>query len=693
MSHEDNNMKHRNALRAGYGGSIRRHWQWSIALAFLLIVLDVVLLYRDRRSGLIALIFSAFYLAAVLAVYAYLRPRIMRELIAFATHYGQVENKILQDLKLPCALMEPDGRILWINHELGQLTQKKQNYHKNIGTLFPELSTAVFPAAVGEKEIELQYQDKEFHACIQKISMDELMDQAEVIEKEADVNDLYMLYLFDVTHLNETIRENRQQRPVVGMVHLDNYEEVMERTDEVHQSLLNVLVERRINKYFTAMNGLVKKLEKDKYLVIMNRKSLDSLKADRFSVLEDVKTISIGNDIAMTLSIGLGAEGGGYLQNYENSRSAIELALGRGGDQAVIRSGDEIIFFGGKTQHAEKSTRVKARVKAQALRELILSTERVVTMGHRITDMDSFGAAIGICRAAITVGKPVHLVIGEENMNIRDWLGRFNSVKEYGDDLFITHEQARELVDKDTALIVVDTNRPSMTECREILDQTRSVVVLDHHRQGTETIEGAALSYIEPGASSACEMVAEILQYFEENVRLRPPEADALYAGIVVDTNNFMAKAGVRTFEAAAYLRRNGADVIRVRKALRDDAQSYMAKVETVRAAQTFMDCYAISICRSEGLDNANTVAAQAANELLNVEGLKASFVFTEYDQRIFISARSIDEMNVQLVMERLGGGGHMNIAGAQIVGKTMEESIAALKDVLKQMNEEGAIQ
>lgn len=662
-------------------------------MAFALIGLDVVLLYQDRRCGLIAIIFSVFYLAAVFALYAWLRPRIMRELVTFATRYSMLENRVLQAFKLPCALMEPDGRVLWINDELAQLTQKKTNYHKNIMTLFPMLTDSVLAGISDEKELEFPYEDREFRAYIQKISVDELMDQTGLVEKEAESNYLYMLYLFDETHLNATIRENREQRPVVGMVHLDNYEEVMERTDEVHQSLLNVLVERRISKYFTAMNGLVKKLEKDKYLVVMSRKSLDALKADRFSVLEDVKTISIGNDIAMTLSIGLGAEGGGYLQNYENSRSAIELALGRGGDQAVIRSGDEIIFFGGKTQHAEKSTRVKARVKAQALRELILSTDQVITMGHRITDMDSFGAAVGICRAAITVGKPAHIVIGEENMNIRDWMWRFKSVKDYTDDLFITHEQAIALADKDTAVIVVDTNRPSMTECREILDKTKSVVVLDHHRQATETIEGAALSYIEPGASSACEMVAEILQYFEENVRLRSPEADALYAGIVVDTNNFMAKAGVRTFEAAAFLRRNGADVVRVRKALRDNAQSYMAKVETVRSAETFMDRYAISICPNEGVDNPNTVAAQAANELLNIDGLKASFVFTRYDNRIFISARSIDEMNVQLVMEKLGGGGHMTIAGAQVVDKTMEEAIAALKDVLKEMSEEGTIQ
>ncbi len=685
-------MKHRNKLRGRYSGSLRSHWTWSIVLACTLIILDAALLHRDRSSGLIAVLFTAFYFAAVIGVYLYFRPRFLRELVTFATHYGQVQREILQAFEIPAALLEPDGRILWMNDQFCVLSDKHPGYSKNISTICPEINRGTLPGSGEDRDVPVRYHDSEYRAHIQRISMDELLDATDMVEKESEINYLYMLYMFDETELRQYIRVNQEQRPVVGLIYLDNYEEVMEHTDEVHQSLLNVLVERKINKYFASMGGLVKSLEKDKYLVVMNCKSLDALKEDRFSILSEVKTISIGNDMAMTVSGGIGMGGENYLQNYEFCRSAIELALGRGGDQVVVRTDNDIAFFGGKTQHAERSTRVRARVKAQALRELMMTSDRIVTMGHAMTDLDSFGAAVGICRAAMTLGKPVHIVLGDLNTNIRDWVARFRESKDYPDDLFITHEQAIAMVKENTTVVVVDTNKPSMTECREILDLSGSVVVLDHHRQGKETIENAALSYIESSASSACEMVAEILQYFEENVRLRSLEADAIYAGIIIDTNSFSTKAGVRTFEAAAYLRRCGADVTRVRKSLRDDADSYMAKVNAVRAAETYMNDYAISVCDGEGLENPNVVGAQAANELLNIIGVKASFVLTKYEGKIFISGRSIDEVNVQLVCERLGGGGHLNVAGAQLTGVTPQEALDRLKATLKEMTEEGAI-
>ena len=292
----------------------------------------------------------------------------------------------------------------------------------------------------------------------------------------------------------------------------------------------------------------------------------------------------------------------------------------------------------------------------------------------------------------MTVGKPAHIVLGDLNTNIRDWVTKFRENKDYPEDMFISHEKAMELTGPSTTVIVVDTNRENMVECRQILKQTNSIVVLDHHRQTTDTVQNASLSYIEPTASSACEMIAEILQYFEEDVKLRNLEADCIYAGIVIDTQSFVTKTGVRTFEAAAYLRRCGADVTRVRKALRDNLSSYMAKMEAVAGTETFMDHYAISVCNGEGLEDPTVVGAQAANDLLNIVGIKASFVLTQVQDRIFISARSIDELNVQLVMERLGGGGHLNTAGAQISGATPGEAADQLKEVLRTMTEEGAI-
>ena len=679
-------------LRAGYGGALQAHWQWSVALAFSLLILDVVLLAQNRKSGVIALIFTLCYFGVVAWIYVYYRPRILKDLTAFAADFGQVERQMLQEFEIPTAILEPDGRILWMNDRMSVLTEKSLDFSRNISSLFPEINGGSLPSETWEQDIRSTFEGRDFRAHVHRISIEGLIDTTGILERETGENYLYMIYLFDETELLRYQKELLENRPVVGLIYVDNYDEVMERTDEVHQSLLSVLVERRISKYFSGANGLVKKLEKDKYLIILTRKALDTLMEDRFTILESVKTVNIGNDISMTISGGFGYSGETYPANYEFARSAIEMALGRGGDQMVIKAGDDLSFFGGKSQGNEKSTRVKARVKAQALRDLMLAQDKVVVMGHSGTDMDAFGATVGVWRAAVTVGKPAHIVLGEANSNIMEWVARFRESRDYPDDMFISHERAAELVDSGTAVVVVDTNRAGMVEFRPILYQTDCIVVLDHHRQTADTITGASLSYIEPTASSACEMIAEILQYYEEDVRLKNLEADCIYAGIVIDTQSFVTKTGVRTFEAAAYLRKSGADVTRVRKALRDSQDSYMARMDAVSHAKTYMDCFAISVCNGQGLKDPNVAGAQAANDLLNIVGVKASFVLTKVEDRIFISARSIDEVNVQLVMERLGGGGHLNIAGAQLSGVTPEEGIAQLERVLSEMVQEGSI-
>ena len=684
-------MEKKNKLRARYSGPLRKHWQWSTWLALTLLILDAVLLWEDPRAGMTGLVFTVLYFLAILLINLHSRPRILRELVNFATGYGQIQRQILQEFDIPCCLLEPDGRILWMNDQMSLLTGLDNGSGKNISSLFPQINRGSLPASGIREDIQTSYQDHDYRARTERIVLGDLIDASELVEKEESAGYLYIVYLFDETRLTRALLENREQKPVVGLAYLDNYEEVMDRTDEVHQSLLNVLVERKVTKYFSMMNALVKKLEKDKYLVVCSRKSLDAMMEERFTLLDGVRSISIGNEISMTVSCGIGACGS-YNENYDLARGAIEMALGRGGDQVVIKDGEEIRFFGGKTQRNEKGTRVKARVKAQALREMMLSQDKIVTMGHSLTDMDSFGAAIGVARAAMTIDKPVHIVLGELNTNIREWVTLFRESSEYPDDLFITHEQAIEMVDRNTTLIVVDTNRANMVECREILGQTKSLVVMDHHRQTADTITDASLSYIEPSASSACEMIAEILQYFEESVKLKSLEADCIYAGIVIDTQSFVDKTGVRTFEAAAYLRQCGADITRVRKTLRDSADSYKAKAEAVGSAETYMKYYALSICNGEGLEDPNVVGAQAANDLLNIAGVKASFVITPVGDRIFISARSIDELNVQLVMERLGGGGHLSIAGAQLTGVTAQEAVEQVKTVLREMTEEGAI-
>ena len=359
----------------------------------------------------------------------------------------------------------------------------------------------------------------------------------------------------------------------------------------------------------------------------------------------------------------------------------------------MIKDKESMTYFGGKSQQMGKNTRVKARVKAHALKEFMVAKDKVVVMGHKISDVDSIGAGIGIYRAAKSLNKKAHIVVNNPTMSVRPIIENFMNNPDYDEHMFVDSAEAKDIVDNNTVVVVVDTNKPSYTECEELLSKTKTIVVLDHHRQGAEVISNAVLSYIEPFASSACEMVAEILQYFSDDIRIYNIEADALYSGIIIDTNNFTAKTGVRTFEAAAFLRRCGADVTRVRKMFRDDVASYRAKAEAIRHVETYRNYFAIAVCPSEGLDSPTIVASQAANELLNISSVRASFVLTDYNHTIYFSARAIDEVNVQLIMERLGGGGHINMAGAQLKDETMEIAVIKLKETIDQMIKEGDIE
>ena len=537
-------------------------------------------------------------------------------------------------------------------------------------------------------------EERGVRASVGKIHFDGEESEGNLIETDNKEQFLTTLYLFDETELYESIQEIRDQQLVAMLIYIDNYEEALESVEEVKRSLLVALVDRKVSKYFSDRDSIIKKIEKDKYFVAFKQKYLEALIENKFSILEDVKTVKVGNEMAVTLSIGVGISGNSYTQKYEYARMAIDLALGRGGDQVVVKEGEKISYFGGKSRQVEKMTRVKARVKAHALREIIESREEVFIMGHSISDMDAFGASIGIYCAAQVLGKKAHIVLDEVTSSLRPMKECFSEEKGYPADMFLRSERALELADYRSVVVVVDTNRPNYTECPELLTKTKTIVVFDHHRQSSEVIENAVLSYIETYASSTCEMVAEVLQYFNENIHLKPNEADSIYAGILIDTNNFMTKTGVRTFEAAAYLRRCGAEVTRVRKLLRDDMAAYKARAEAVRHAEVYRGAFAISICPADRDVESPTIAgAQAANELLNIVGIKASFVLTEYNEKIYISSRSIDEINVQLIMERLGGGGHLNVAGAQMKDCSVMEAKRRIEMTLDKMLKEGDIE
>lgn len=682
-------MNDNNKLK--FAGRMKRYMIWPILLSALLIAMNVAMYFIQVKAGIWFTFCVGVYVVIALSLYFRSRPRILNEMVTFAAEYGQVQKRLLQELEIPYAVMDQQGKLLWVNLAFTELTGKDKRYHKSVTSVFPGITQEKLPKDGGETELHITYEKRNFRVLLRAVCIDELLERSQVLEAEESGCFIQVMYLFDETELNEYILKCEDEKMVAGLLYLDNYEEVMESIEPVRRSLLAALVERKMNQYFTRIDGVIRKLEKDKYLLVMRRKSLEILKEKRFDILEEVKAVNIGNDMAVTISIGIGYNADSYVKNSEYARIAIDLALGRGGDQVVMKDGESIQYFGGKTQAVEKNTRVKARVKAHALKEFMLSKDRIVVMGHKNPDADSFGSAIGIYRAAKTLNKTAHIVLEGQNNSIRPLMEGFLNNPDYDDSMFIDRHEARELVDENTLVVVVDVNRPSYTECEDILYMTKTIVVLDHHRQGSEVIRNAVLAYVEPYASSACEMVAEILQYFADGVRIRNIEADSLYAGIMIDTDNFQQKTGVRTFEAAAFLRRCGADVTRVRKLFRENMNDYRAKGETISNAEIFLDCFAISECPGDYVDSPTVIGSQAANELLNVIGVKASFVLTEYRGVTYVSARAIDEVNVQIIMERMGGGGHLNMAGCQLE-TGMNEAKRILKDTLTEMLEEGEI-
>lgn len=683
---KEKTMKKKMKLR----GQLRLYVRWPLYLTILLIAMNICVYFISQDAGLLVTLFVAVYAAAALVLYVYHNPLIYTELVTFATEYGQIQKTLLHELDIPYALLGEEGKIIWMNDAFRAITRKQPDYSRGIHTLFPQISKELLPSdEMSQTQVNLTHNEKDYRAEMKLIHMGGKKNSSMLNEAGFDGR-LIVLYLFDTTEINRLIRENKEQRMAAGLVYIDNYDEALEDVEEVRASLLAALIERKINKYFNVYDGIVRKLEKDRFFVVMQEKALDQIRENKFDLLQDIKTVNIGNEIAITLSISIGSGGATYGDCMEYARSAMDLALARGGDQAVVKTKDQITYYGGKTQQVEKNTRVKARVKAQAFRELVEAKDKVVVMGHRMPDVDAFGAAVGIYRAAKTLNKKAYIVVNEVSSSMRPFLDLFSEANGAEQGIVIGSGQAREIVDRNTVVVVVDTNKPSYTECPDILMMTPTVVVFDHHRRGNEIISPAVLSYIEPNASSACEMVAEILQYFADHVRLKTSEADCIYAGMMMDTDNFMNKTGVRTFEAAAFLRRSGADVTRVHKMFRSDMAEFKAKADVIRNAELYRGI-ALSICPSKGLSSPTIVGAKAANELLNIIGVKASIVLTEYNGQVYVSARSIDEVNVQIIMEKLGGGGHLNMAGAQLEC-SIDEAMALIRETLNRMYEEGEL-
>lgn len=670
-------------------GQLKSYLTWPLYVGMLFLVMTIPMYIIDLHAGFLMTGFDALYFIIAILLFAYKHNSIMASMIDFAANYSQVQKGLLKELSVPYGLIDESGRIIWINYRMKEILGKEKEQKKSIMAIFESIRKENLPSDDEIKEIYLAFNERDYRIELKRVNLNEITEGLDLIDEE-NSSGIIAMYMFDTTDLNQAMKLLAEQQMVSALIYIDNYDEIIDASEDASIAMTPGIIEGMITKYICSRGGIVKKLEKDKYIAMFTYKALDTMKSDKFSLLGEVKKVEAGEDKAFTISIGIGTKTNEeYIKSLELAKSAMDLALGRGGDQVVVKDNDKVIYFGGKSQQMEKNTKVKARVKAHALREIINNKEKVFIMGHKIGDMDSLGAAVGIFRAATHLGKKAYIVINEVTTSVKPIMDRLLTLSDY-ENVFINSKTAEDTVDSSSVVVVVDVNKPSYTECENLLSMCRTLVVIDHHRQSDETIDGAILSYVEPNASSASEMVAELLQYIDNGIRLKAAEAEAMYAGVLIDTQNFNNKAGVRTFEASAFLRRNGADIIRVRKSLRSDMDEYKAKAATISNMEVYKGCYAFAISPSDGLESPTIVAAQAANEMLDIRGIKASFVFTDYAGKVYISARSIDEVNVQIIMEKLGGGGHMSISGAQLKDVTVKEAVDIVKRTLDGMIEEG---
>lgn len=588
-----------------------------------------------------------------------------------------VTKDTLLNFPLPMLTLELNGMIIWHNLLFQRIIGEKDLIEKYIYEFAEELRPENLI-----KNNRIVSTDVKLNGKIYKV----LGNLVRTSEKNAKEHYTLSLYFIDITDYSMLLKKHFEEEPDIGVIVIDNYDELMQSIEESGRSQLLAEIDKRVKQWFAFSNGVVRKYERDKYIMFFESKYLTEMEEKKFEILDEVKEIDIGNKLQVTLSLGIASRMSDFSTGMKEALGSIELALGRGGDQAVINENGSYKFFGGRSKEIEKRTRVKARVMATALEKLIEQCENVIVMGHANPDADAFGAALGIYRVAQCLNKTANIVLDNECVNIKDILDKVEASGQY-EGVFINRHDAIELTNQETLLIVVDTHRTSFTECPELLDKTSKIVVIDHHRKVTDSISEAFLTYHEIYASSASELVTELLQYMDKKVTIRQLEAEALYSGIILDTKNFTFKTGIRTFEAAAFLKKYGVDTVAVKQLFQNDLETYIDKAEIVKNAEVYGGEIAISACDKEML-NTSIIVAQAADELLNIKGIKASFVLSPNDRRIVISGRSLGDVNVQMILEKLGGGGSMTIAGAQVPEVTLDEAVEKLKKAIDEYKE-----
>ena len=651
--------------------------------SFIYFIVIVLLIIVFLIEGMY--IYVAFAGLILIGITAFtLRKQVLREkeLKNYIIDYTKnIENLSVNSFyysPFPICIIGLNGKMFWFNNKFKELLSENSDVIENIGEFvegFP-LSSIEGNQEGTISNVEIPETGRIFNVMYYELE-----------EGRFGEGSSYVCYWNEYTAFITLRNKYNDERPITMLIQIDNYDEISEKIDLGEKSAMTAQVEKILNKYASEMNGFVLKYDNHKFLMMIENKFLETLEAKKFSMLDDVKTIK-GTDFSYTLSIGTGAMAKNLTQLLEYSKGALDVALGRGGDQAVVKRINSVKFYGGKSKAVEKRTKVRARIISYALRQIIDQSSNVIIMGHRVGDMDSLGASIGLYSIARSRGKKSYIVLNNVNYALKNMHERMKKEESHYIESLITTEKALELAEQNTLIVVLDTHRKSYTEAPELLDKIDKVVLIDHHRRGEEYIDNTLLDYIEPYASSTCELVAEIIQYMEDHIKLTKFEADALMAGIVLDKNSFTFKTGVRTFEAASFLKRNGADNVDVKELFNESIDFMKKKTEIIERSEIVFDDVAISYI-DEYSEDSNVVAAQSADELLTIKDVKVSFVLVRNKDYINISGPSVGNVNVQVMMEYLGGGGHLNMAGAQINTLDMEEAKAKLFEAILRYKKE----
>ncbi|NLY45942.1 MAG: phosphoesterase [Tissierella sp.] len=656
------------------------HWWDSKLYIIALTVMTIIIWIYQPVLGVIS-----FLVLSYLIYYAYSETdnknkEVNKYIELLSEEFETAAKHAIFNMPFPLVIIDEKGSITWYNTPFLDMIIDDDILNERIYDLIPGLDLEELLKNEENEPKKIKYDDKSY------LVYPNFVDSKKTASAS---NKLTILYWVDHTVYFNLEKQYNDEQAIVSLIYIDNYDDVKNNTPDINRPLLIAEIDKRINEYFGLYNGLVRKYENDKYLIFIENEALEKIQEKKFDILDDIRELNIGNTLPITLSMGVSATGENLIKSHNNAKAAIDIALGRGGDQAVLNKEGAYEFYGGKSKALEKRNKVRARVIGHALRQLIDQADNVLVMGHKNPDMDSIGSAIGIIRGIKNRGKDGYIILNGENPSITNICDKMRVEQPELLDLLITTEEAKDVISSNSLMIMVDNHKPSFTEAPELLDLVTKIVVIDHHRRGAEFVKEPVLTYLEPYASSTSELVTEILSYMSDSINLTKFEAEALLSGITVDTNKFSFQTGVRTFEAASILKRAGADTTSVRQLFRDDYDTFMYKAQVIGSSKIVFDNIAIGRLE-ENIENGLLIAAQSSNELLDIKGVEASFVLTYSNDRIHISGRSLGKVSVQIIMEKLGGGGHLSSAGTQIMGVSMDEAEKMLIDTIDKYFREG---